>query len=84
MSAHNDTLKILPFSVTKGKLLELYGNQMADSFIIKEINTIIVANRRIDKNVNPKVVKVLHIEFMEFVELYGLPQGYRLPVESKT
>ena len=55
----------------------MYQNQMSENFIKKEINTIIQDRRRLPKDKAPKVMNVLHIEFMEFVSLYGVPKGYQ-------
>ena len=65
--------KELPYSCTKGELVNMYIDQMPQETIIKRINTILQAN-----NTRIYVKRIPHIEFMEFVETYGLPKNYYL------
>ncbi len=72
----NTKLKELPYSTTKCSLLQMYGDQMADNYIRKEINLIIISCRGLPTNETPQVKKISHREFMEFVDIHGLPKGY--------
>lgn len=77
----NTSLKPLPFSVKKNQLVEMYIDQMTEKFILDNINTIIVAFRKLPKNYRPRVSQIHHIEFMEFVKTFGTPRGYEKPKE---
>lgn len=72
-----DDLKPLPYAVTKLQLVNMYLDQMTESQIRKNINTIILENRKQNQNYNTlQGQKVWHGEFKEFIETYGLPKGY--------
>ncbi len=64
--------KHLPHSVTKSELIEMYCNQFSEAKIRNQINEILK-----EKKISKDVKMIPHIEFMEFVETYGLPKGYR-------
>lgn len=68
-------LKTLYYVRTKTKLYELYESQYSRQAIRNYINDIIKDYR---PNVNHKCRNVSTQEFLTFVELYGLPDGYRL------
>jgi hypothetical protein len=63
--------KPLPHSVTKSELIEMYCNQFSESKIRNQINEILK-----EKKISKDVKMIPHLEFMEFVETYGLPKGY--------
>lgn len=65
--------KELPYSCTKGELYEMYLNQMSHLSIQTAINTILKAN-----NIRISIKRIPHLQFMEFVETYGLPKNYYL------
>lgn len=65
------TKKPLPHSVTKSQLIEMYGNQFSEKVIRAHINEILK-----EKNIAKQTKIIPHLEFMEFVETYGLPKGY--------
>lgn len=71
--------KNFPFSCSKSKLYEMYGNQMPTSLITADINTIIIDNRRLPKSKTPRCSKITHKELKEFVALHGIPKGYITP-----
>ncbi|AXG72953.1 hypothetical protein DVK85_01375 [Flavobacterium arcticum] len=73
-----ETLQKLPYCVTKSQLMYLYRNDLTDSDIRKGINTIIADNRKLPNDKPVCVKRVRHTEFIEFVEIYGLPEGYKL------
>ena len=79
MSEVKTNLKTMPPFTTKAGLVNMYLNQMPEGAIIKEINTIIVATRRLEPGRTPRYSKVYHIELREFVEIYGVPIGYETP-----
>ena len=53
--------KLMPFTVTKSKLLEMYGDQMSDKFIRSEINIIINEKRDLPTHESPRLSKVIHL-----------------------
>ncbi|WP_297509987.1 hypothetical protein [Flavobacterium sp.] len=63
--------KPLPHSVTKSELIEMYCNQFSEAKIRNQINEILK-----EKNISKDTKIIPHLEFMEFVETYGLPKGY--------
>lgn len=65
--------KPLPHSVTKSQLIEMYSNQFSEKVIRAHINEILK-----EKNIAKQTKIIPHLEFMEFVETYGLPKGYTL------
>ena len=69
--------KPLPHSVTKAVLVEMYCNQFSDAKIRKQINEILN-----EKNISKDTKIIPHLEFMEFVETYGLPKGYYIDDED--
>ena len=85
MEAINTTLKKFPHACSKGDLVTMYLPQMSESYIIGEINTIIMNNR---PNVvpadgsRPRVKRIFHKELMEFVAIHGIPYGYYDPSKN--
>ncbi|GEC80133.1 hypothetical protein [Flavobacterium aquatile] len=69
--------KPLPHSVTKSELIEMYCNQFSEAKIRKQINEILK-----EKSISKDTKIIPHLEFMEFVETYGLPKGYYLDDSS--
>lgn len=65
--------KPLPHSATKTELIAMYCNQFSEAKIRKQINEILK-----EKNISKDIKMIPHLEFMEFVETYGLPKGYYL------
>jgi len=63
--------KPLPHSVTKSQLIEMYCNQFSETKIRNQINEILK-----EKNISKGTKMIPHLEFMEFVETYGLPKDY--------
>ncbi|NHM07636.1 hypothetical protein G4D82_10415 [Flavobacterium sp. CYK-4] len=63
--------KPLPYSVTKSELIQMYCDQFSEAKIRKQINEILK-----EKNISKDTKMIPHLEFMEFVETYGLPKGY--------
>jgi hypothetical protein len=72
----NDNLKPLPYAVTKQQLVNMYLDQMSEIQIRRNINTIILDNRKKSPCNTLQGQKVWHEEFKEFLETYGLPKGY--------
>ena len=70
---NNKIKKPLPHSVTKSELVEMYCDQFSETRIRKQINEILK-----EKNISKDTKIIPHIEFIEFVETYGLPKGYCL------
>lgn len=71
-------LQKLPYSINKKRLTALYmASGMTEKQIRVGINSIIADNRKLpaDKPVN--VQNIWNCELMEFVEVYGLPKGYK-------
>lgn len=68
-----DNKKSLPYSVTKSELIQMYCDQFSEAKIRKQINEILN-----EKNISKDTKIIPHLEFMEFVETYGLPKGYYL------
>ena len=68
-------LKTLYYVRTKAKLYELYASQYSERDMRFYINDIIKQYRP-SANQYRKVISTQ--EFLTFVELYGLPDGYRL------
>ena len=64
--------KELPYSVTKSELYSMYISDMPEYKIKRGINEIL-KEKPFYKD-RDKVI--LHNEFMEFVNTYGLPKGY--------
>lgn len=60
---------------TKQQLISLYINQYSEKALRKYINDIIETYR---PNTNNRCKNVSTQEFLTFVELYGLPDGYVL------
>lgn len=74
----NSTIKKpLPHAVSKSELIYMYCDQFSDTKIRKQINEILK-----EKNISKDTKIVPHLEFMEFVETYGLPKGYYLDDSS--
>lgn len=69
--------KPLPYSATKSELVEMYCDQFSETKIRKQINEILK-----EKNISKDTKIIPHLEFMEFVETYGLPRGYCLDNSS--
>jgi hypothetical protein len=65
------TKKPLPHSVTKSQLIVMYSNQFSEKVIRAHINEILK-----EKSISKQTKIIPHLEFMEFVETYGLPKGY--------
>lgn len=65
--------KELPYSCTKSELYTMYLNQMSYLSIQNAINTILKHSQ-----IRISVKRIPHVQFMEFVETYGLPKGYFL------
>lgn len=65
--------KHIPYSTTKDQLVLMYVDQIQEKTIIKQINEILK-----DKGYSVRVKKVPHLEFMEYIDTYGLPRGYTL------
>lgn len=65
--------KPLPYSATKSELVEMYCDQFSETKIRNQINEILK-----EKNISKNTKIIPHLEFMEFVETYGLPKGYYL------
>lgn len=65
------SLKPLPYSVTKAQLVEMYLNQLSEKTIRSNINIILQSQK-----LNKKLKRIPHSSFMEFVEIFGLPQNY--------
>jgi len=65
--------KPLPHSATKTELIAMYCNQFSEAKIRNQINEILK-----EKNISKDIKMIPHLEFMEFVETYGLPKGYHL------
>lgn len=63
--------KPLPHAVTKSELIGMYCDQFSETKIRKQINEILK-----EKNISKDTKIIPHLEFMEFVETYGLPKGY--------
>ncbi|THD32223.1 MAG: hypothetical protein DI588_09015 [Flavobacterium johnsoniae] len=63
--------KLLPYSVTKSELIQMYCDQFSEAKIRKQINEILK-----EKNISKDTKMIPHLEFIEFVETYGLPKGY--------
>ena len=74
---NNSTKKNLPHAVTKSELVDMYCDQFSETKIRKQINEILK-----EKNISKDTKIVPHLEFMEFVETYGLPKGYYLDDSS--
>jgi hypothetical protein len=69
--------KPLPHAATKSELVDMYCDQFSETKIRKQINEILK-----EKNISKDTKIIPHIEFMEFVETYGLPKGYFLDDSS--
>ena len=67
----------MPYGCEKQKLFVMYGRQMSDENIRTAINAIIATNRKFKTTANIRVKKVWHKELVEFVEIHGLPDGYK-------
>lgn len=65
--------KPLPHSATKSELVEMYCDQFSEVKIRNQINEILK-----EKNISKDTKIIPHLEFIEFVETYGLPKGYYL------
>lgn len=65
--------KPLPHSATKTELIAMYCNQFSEAKIRNQINEILK-----EKNISKDIKMIPHLEFMEFVETYGLPKDYYL------
>jgi hypothetical protein len=70
---NNTIKKPLPYSATKSELVEMYCDQFSETKIRMQINEILK-----EKNISKNTKIIPHLEFMEFVETYGLPKGYYL------
>ncbi|KGO84446.1 hypothetical protein Q763_01510 [Flavobacterium beibuense F44-8] len=78
MNTQEIELQQLPFSVNKKKLTALYvASGMTERQIRDGINTIIADNRKLPSDKPVNVQNIWNCEFMEFVETYGLPKGYK-------
>ena len=69
--------KLLPHAATKSELVDMYCDQFSETKIRKQINEILK-----EKNISKDTKIIPHLEFMEFVETYGLPKGYFLDDSS--
>ena len=65
--------KPLPHAATKSELILMYCNQFSEAKIRNQINEILK-----ERNISKDTKMIPHLEFMEFVETYGLPKGYFL------
>lgn len=65
--------KPLPYSVTKEELVTMYLNQKPEKTIKKQINEIVK-----ERGFSIRIKRIEHLEFMEYVETYGLAKGYKL------
>jgi hypothetical protein len=63
--------KQLPYSVTKTELIKMYCDQFSERKIRSQINEILR-----EKKISKQTKIIPHLEFMEFVDTYGLPKGY--------
>jgi hypothetical protein len=70
---NKNSKKPLPHSVTKSELIEMYCNQFSEAKIRNQINEILK-----ERNISKDTKMIPPLEFMEFVETYGLPKGYYL------
>ena len=61
----------LPYSVSKSQLVDMYIKQKPEARIIKQINEILK-----ERGFSPTIKQIEHNEFMEYVDTYGLPEGY--------
>jgi hypothetical protein len=61
----------LPYSVTKSKLVDMYINQKSVKTIRKQINEILK-----ERKISIRSKYIQHLEFMEYIETYGVPKGY--------
>ncbi|MGC4041968.1 MAG: hypothetical protein QM710_14585 [Flavobacterium sp.] len=68
---NNNNKKPLPYSATKSELIQMYCDQFSENKIRNQINEILK-----EKNISKDTKMIPHLEFMEFVETYGLPKGY--------
>lgn len=69
--------KLLPHAAKKSELVDMYCDQFSETKIRKQINEILK-----EKNISKDTKIIPHLEFMEFVETYGLPKGYFLDDSS--
>ena len=72
---NSNNKKPLPHAVTKSELIGMYCDQFSEKKIRKQINEILK-----EKNISKDTKIIPHLEFIEFVETYGLPKGYYLSV----
>lgn len=76
-------LQPIPFSCTKEKLVEMYLDQISEKDIRKAVNEIIedfAKTRKISSNKWSR--RIPHIVLAEFMDTYGLPNGYFDPSEK--
>ena len=64
--------KPLPYSVTKNELVTMYINQMPEKTILKQINEMLK-----EKGFSTRTRRVPHERFMEYVNTYDLPKGFK-------
>lgn len=66
-------MKLIPLKITKATMLEMYGNQFSDKFIIEEIKSFQEQNKiSVYKKIICNRVKGL------FFKKFGLPTGYTM------
>lgn len=70
-------LQTMPFATTKAKLFEMYLSNYTETEIRIGINTIIADNRKYPADKPVYVKRIRHCELVEFVEIFGLPKGYK-------
>lgn len=78
MNLQEQQLEKLPHTVRKSQLMYLYRNDLTEKQIREGINTIIADNRKIPADKPVYVQLIWRKELIEFVETYGLPEGYKL------
>ena len=84
-------LKFIPLEITKSRLVGMYQSEYTEAQIRRDINTIIIDNRKNEAEYKGKIAsgkpiavhKIRHKEFLEFARLKGWPKGYAVPVLYK-
>ena len=84
-------LKFIPLEITKSRLVGMYECEYTEAQIRRDINTIIIDNRKnepeykskIDQGKPISVHKIRQKEFLEFARMKGWPKGYDIPVIYK-
>lgn len=77
----------LPYATTKSQLVAMYqASGLPKKLILEAIQDIMIENRKDNKrlSVSSKTAKcVMHKELLQFVEEYGLPEGFYSDDEFK-